>query len=230
MVRRDVERFRSYFVGACAYSGGIVLLMELRHLRYFVAVAEEQNVSRAAKRLHVSQPPLSRQIRDLETEMSIALFERSSKAIRLTEAGQIFLFGGPRGVAAGGRRCGFHPSRCAPWNRYAKRASHGAILGRRRKTGGLMKILVLGATGGVGREIVRQGLEHGHEITAFVRARGRLEALDGRLTVVEGDLLNSSQLDRVMAGQDIVASGFGPRAPISKNDSHLLEHFANALT
>ena len=65
--------------------------MELRHLRYFVAVAEEQNVSRAANRLHVSQPPLSRQIRDLETEMGVALFEHSAKAIRLTEAGQIFL-------------------------------------------------------------------------------------------------------------------------------------------
>ena len=62
-----------------------------RHLRYFVTVAEEQNVSRAAKRLHVSQPPLSRQIRDLEKEVSIALLERSAKAIRLTEVGQIFL-------------------------------------------------------------------------------------------------------------------------------------------
>jgi DNA-binding transcriptional LysR family regulator len=65
--------------------------MELRHLRYFVTVAEEQNVTQAAKRLHVSQPPLSRQIRDLETEMGIALFERSGKAIRLTEAGKTFL-------------------------------------------------------------------------------------------------------------------------------------------
>ena len=65
--------------------------MELRHLRYFVAVAEEQNVSRAAKRLHVSPPPLSRQIRDLEQELGITLFERSAKAIRLTPAGGIFL-------------------------------------------------------------------------------------------------------------------------------------------
>lgn len=78
-------------MGSYAYLRGIVAPVELRHLRYFVAVAEEQNVSRAARRLHVSQPPLSRQIRDLENEMGLALFERSAKAIRLTEAGRIFL-------------------------------------------------------------------------------------------------------------------------------------------
>ncbi len=65
--------------------------MELRHLRYFVAVGEEENVTRAAARLHVSQPPLTRQIQDLEHELGCALFERSGKSLRLTEAGRAFL-------------------------------------------------------------------------------------------------------------------------------------------
>ena len=65
--------------------------MELRHLRYFVAVAEEENVSRAALKLHVSQPGISRQIHDLEDELGFPLFERSGKSVRLTAAGKIFL-------------------------------------------------------------------------------------------------------------------------------------------
>lgn len=65
--------------------------MELRHLRYFVAVAEAENVSRAALKLHVSQPGISRQIRDLEEEIGFQLFERSAKSIKLTNAGKIFL-------------------------------------------------------------------------------------------------------------------------------------------
>ena len=65
--------------------------MELRHLRYFVAVAEEENVSRAALKLHVSQPALSRQVRDLEDELGFLLLERSAKSVRLTQAGRAFL-------------------------------------------------------------------------------------------------------------------------------------------
>ena len=65
--------------------------MELRHLRYFVAVAEQENVSRAALKLHVSQPGISRQIRDLEEELGFSLLQRSAKSVRLTEAGRVFL-------------------------------------------------------------------------------------------------------------------------------------------
>jgi DNA-binding transcriptional LysR family regulator len=65
--------------------------MELRHLRYFVAVAEEENVTRAARRLHVAQPALSRQIRDLEEELGTALFERGPASLCLTEGGRLFL-------------------------------------------------------------------------------------------------------------------------------------------
>lgn len=65
--------------------------MELRHLRYFVMAAEEANISRAASRLNVSQPAVSRQIRDLEDELGEALFERERNGLRLTPAGEVAL-------------------------------------------------------------------------------------------------------------------------------------------
>jgi DNA-binding transcriptional LysR family regulator len=65
--------------------------MKFRHLEYFVAAAEELNFTHAAGRLHVSQPPFSKQIHDLEGELGIEFFERQRKGVALTPAGKSFL-------------------------------------------------------------------------------------------------------------------------------------------
>lgn len=65
--------------------------MELRHLRYFVAVAEEGNISKAAQRIHLTQPALSRQIKSLEDEIGLCLLERRANSFQLTEPGQTLL-------------------------------------------------------------------------------------------------------------------------------------------
>src|SRR6516164_10952167 len=65
--------------------------MELRHLRYFVAIGEEQHYGRAARRLRVAQPALSRQIQDLERELGFQRFERLPRGVKLNAAGKLFL-------------------------------------------------------------------------------------------------------------------------------------------
>jgi DNA-binding transcriptional LysR family regulator len=74
-------------------------MVELRHLRYFIAVAEELNFSRAAERMHMAQPPLSAAIRQLERDLGVDLFVRTTREVRLTEAGHAFLAGARRTLA-----------------------------------------------------------------------------------------------------------------------------------
>jgi len=93
-----------------------------------------------------------------------------------------------------------------------------------------MNVLILGATGGTGIELVGRSLEDGHSVTAFVRSAERLSEFRDRIVIKEGDLLNRSALANALCGQDAVLSGFGPRVPIAKEDAHLLWDFAAALT
>jgi DNA-binding transcriptional LysR family regulator len=71
--------------------GGPEPVMKFRHLEYFIAAAEELNFTHAADRLHVSQPPFSKQIQDLESELGVNLFQRERKGVALTAAGKAFL-------------------------------------------------------------------------------------------------------------------------------------------
>src|SRR5260370_42632787 len=82
--------------------------MELRHLRYFVAVGEEQHYGRAAERLGIAQPALSRQIQDLEKELGFTLFDRLPRGVKLSAAGKLFLRD-PRRILQE-----VHEARCPP--------------------------------------------------------------------------------------------------------------------
>jgi putative NADH-flavin reductase len=92
-----------------------------------------------------------------------------------------------------------------------------------------MKLLVLGATGGIGIELVKQAIEKQHEVTAFVRNPDALGAFGNKVTAVKGDLLSSWDLRQVIQGHDAILSGFGPRVPIAKGDYDLLTRFSASL-
>ena len=93
-----------------------------------------------------------------------------------------------------------------------------------------MNLVVLGATGGTGLEIVRQAIGRGHSVTAFARSPEKLGAFRGDISIWQGDLLNRSELQLVLRGHDAVLSGFGPRLPVKKEERNLLERFARALS
>jgi putative NADH-flavin reductase len=93
-----------------------------------------------------------------------------------------------------------------------------------------MRILVLGATGGTGMEIVRQTIARGHRVTTFVRLPERLGRYAGLITVKQGNLLDSSALRAVAVGYDAVLSAFGPRVSIAPSETHLLRDFATVLS
>lgn len=93
-----------------------------------------------------------------------------------------------------------------------------------------MNLVVLGATGGIGLEIVRQAVERNHKVTAFVRAPERLKSIEASFGVIQGDPLNGDELTRAIEDQDAILSGFGPRVPIAKTDATLLHRFGVALS
>ena len=112
--------------------------MELRHLRYFVAVAEELNFRRAAARLRVAQPALSSQIKNLEEELGVRLFERTTRSVLLTQTGQVFL-GEARGILGAATHA----------EQLVRRAEHGLV-------GTLRVGVITPATGPLLAKVLRQ--------------------------------------------------------------------------
>jgi putative NADH-flavin reductase len=93
-----------------------------------------------------------------------------------------------------------------------------------------MKIVVLGATGGIGVEIIRQAITRGHSVTAVARAPERLQGFADHIQLVRGNPLNTREIEQAIVGHDAVLSAFGPRTPVSNGDARLLRDFAIALT
>jgi DNA-binding transcriptional LysR family regulator len=181
--------------------------MELRHLRYFHAVATERSFTRAAQRLHMAQPPLSRQIRKLEEELGAALIERDTRPLRLTEAGRL-LFAQAEQILARAEQA---------------RASIRALAagGRRRFTIGFVGSILYGPLPAMIRGL-RAGAPHVEVTLAELTTLEQIAALkDGRIDVGFGRLriedpairrsvLYEEPLITALAADDPLAAQDGP--------------------
>lgn len=133
--------------------------MELRHLRYFVVVAEELNFSRAAERLHIAQPPLSQQIRSLEEELGLRLFHRTKRKVSLTDGGRDFLVNARHTLAQAEHAI-----------RSAQRASRGQV-------GRLVVGFVMSATCSIVPKILRIFQSHSPDVELVLQESTSSESL-----------------------------------------------------
>jgi DNA-binding transcriptional LysR family regulator len=183
--------------------------MELRHLRYFLAIAEERSFTRAAERLWLAQPGLSKQMRHLEAELGVALFERHSRGVHLTEAGELF----------------FERARAA------LTAVEAAAATGRDAQAGLIGTVRLGLAAGVGwghcadvlerfaraHDRVELTVQEAHVGTLCQQLRdGQLDALIGPSVATGGEAPGTQRLDLgwepwvVLVGRHPALAGTGP--------------------
>ena len=176
--------------------------MELRHLQYFVAIAEERSFTRASERLWVAQPSLSTQIRRLESELGIRLFERHSRGVDLTDAGELFLERARTALAAA----------------EAARATGHDL------QEGLVGSVRLGIVTGAGWPGTSALLGHfgaerpGVELTVMESYAGTLlrDLRDGRLDAMIGPSeFGSAELRRVRLGREPWLAVAGPSHPLA---------------
>jgi DNA-binding transcriptional LysR family regulator len=187
--------------------------VELRHIRYFVAVAEHLNFSKAAEQLHIAQPPLSRQIRQLEDELGVELFFRSKRRVELTKAGRVFLGEARKLVEQAG-----HASEAA---RHAQKEESGLVR--------------VGIASGLGGAVSRVVADHGKRFPAIdVECRDVFSTLqNSALSKREIDIgflrppVDRASLECEVAFEEDFHVMLSKRHPLAKHRSLRLKDIAN---